>query len=151
MKERLIILLQGVIALLGIVTLVIMIRFPLTEGRASNLNLVQIYFDPLIVYGYLASIPFFIALYSIFQLLRSIRQNKGLSPKTVRIVRRIKYCAIALSILIVIAALYIKLNHNKEDDPAGFLAICMLSSFGSIAVAVLSVLFEKKLQKMEPH
>lgn len=39
MKLSSTIFLQGVVALIGIVTLVIMIRFPLTEGRAASLDL----------------------------------------------------------------------------------------------------------------
>jgi hypothetical protein len=38
MKPRSTVFLQAVIVLIGIVTLAIMIRFPLTEGRAENLD-----------------------------------------------------------------------------------------------------------------
>lgn len=58
--------------------------------------------------------------------------------------RSIKFCAIILTILIVLAGLYIKLFHNNDDDPAGFLAMCMVSTFVSIVVIV--VVFEKILQ-----
>lgn len=60
--------------------------------------------------------------------------------------RSIKFCAIILTILIVLAGLYIKLFHNNDDDPAGFLAMCMVSTFVSIVVAVIVVVFEKILQ-----
>jgi hypothetical protein len=91
MKQSSIIFLQGVIALVGIVALVIMIRFPLTEGRAANLDLFSIYSDPFILYGYAASIPFFIALYKAFKLLRYIEQNKIFLLNSVRTLRSIKY------------------------------------------------------------
>ncbi len=68
--------LQVVVVLIGIVALAIMIRFPLTEGRAANLDLFSIYADPFIIYGYLASIAFFVALYQAFKLLGYIGQNK---------------------------------------------------------------------------
>jgi hypothetical protein len=51
-----------------------------------------------------------------------------------------------LSILIVLAGLYIRLFHNKEDDPAGFLAICIVTTFVSIVVATAAAIFEKLLQ-----
>ena len=70
------ILLQAVIVLIGIVALAIMIRFPLTEGRAANLDLLSIYADPFIIYGYVASIAFFVALYQAFKLLGRIGQIK---------------------------------------------------------------------------
>src|SRR5688500_16936033 len=117
MKRISTVFLQAVIVLIGIVALAIMIRLPLTEGRAANLDLFRIYFDPLILYGYAASIAFFIALYKAFRLLGYIGQNKVFSSKAVKALKSIKYCAIVLSILIVLAGVFIRLSHNKEDDP----------------------------------
>jgi hypothetical protein len=146
MKRTSIIFLQAVVVLIGIVALSILIRFPLTEGRAQNLSVLSIYADPFILYGYASSIAFFVALYKAFQLLGYIGQNKLFSPNSVRILRSIKYCAITLSILIVMAGLYIRIFHNKEDDPAGFLAICIVTTFISVAVATAVAVFEKILQ-----
>jgi hypothetical protein len=146
MKRISTIFLQAVIVLIGIVALVILIRFPLTEGRAANLDLFSIYFDPFILYGYAASIAFFVALYNAFKLLGYVGKNKVFSPSSVKTLRNIKYCAIVLSILIVTAGLYIKITHNKEDDPAGFLAICIVTTFVSIVVATAAAIFEKILQ-----
>jgi len=138
--------LQVVVVLIGIVALTILIRFPLTEGRAANLDLFSIYFDPFILYGYAASIAFFVALYKAFKLLGYTGQNKVFSSNSVNTLKSIKYCAIILSISIVLAGLYIRLFHNKEDDPAGFLAICIVTTFVSIVVATAAAIFEKLLQ-----
>ncbi len=146
MKRISIIFLQAVIVLIGLVALVILIRTPLTEGRAKNLDLFSIYFDPFILYGYAASITFFIALYKAFKLLGYIGQNKVFSSNSVKALKSIRYCAFGLSIFIVFAGLYIKLFHNKEDDPAGFLAICIVTTFVSIVVATAAAIFEKLLQ-----
>ena len=132
--------------LIGIVALAIMIRFPSTEGRAENLDLFSIYFDPFILYAYAASIPFFIALYKAFTLLGYIGQNKAFSLNSVRTLSRIKYCAIILSIFIVMAGLYIRIFHNKDDDPAGVLAMCIVTTFVSLVVATAVAVFEKILQ-----
>ena len=146
MKRISIIFLQAVIVLISIVALVILIRFPLTEGRAINLDLFSIYSDPFILYGYAASIAFFVALYKAFKLLGYIRQNRLFSLNSIRTLRGIKYCAIILSILIVMAGIYIKIFHNKEDDPAGFLAMCIVTTFISIVVATAVAVLEKILQ-----
>jgi len=146
MKPRSTVFLQAVIVLIGIVTLAIMIRLPLTEGRAENLDLFSIYLDPFILYGYAASIAFFIALYKAFKLLGYIGQNKVFSLNSVKTLRSIKHCAIVLSILIVTAGIYIRVFHAKDDDPAGFLAICILTTFVSIVVATAVAVFEKILQ-----
>ena len=146
MKKSSTIFLQGVIVLIGIVALAIMIRIPSTEGRAANLDLFSIYSDPFILYGYAASIPFFIALYKAFKLLGYIGQNKAFSLNSVRTLSSIKYCAIVLSIFIVMAGLYIRIFHNKDDDPAGFLAMCIVTTFVSLVVATAVAVFEKILQ-----
>jgi hypothetical protein len=138
--------LQVVIVLIGIVALAILIRLPLTEGRAVNLDLVSIYLDPFILYGYTASIAFFVALYKAFKLLGYIGQKKAFSSDSVKSLKSIKYCAIILSILIVIAGLYIRLFHSKEDDPAGFLAISFVATFVSIVIANAAAILEKLLQ-----
>ena len=146
MKRISIIFLQAVIVLIGIVALTILLWFPLTEGRAANLDLFSIYFDPFILYGYAASIAFFVALYKAFTLLGYIGQNEVFSSNSVRALKSIKYCAIVFSILIVTAGLYIRLSHDKEDDPAGFLAICIVTTFISIVVATTAAIFERILQ-----
>lgn len=146
MKRISTVFLQAVIVLIGIVALAIMIRIPLTEGRATNLDLFSIYSDPFILYGYAASIAFFVALYQAFKLLGYIGQNKVFSSKSVKALKSIKYSAIGLSILIVAAGLYIRIFHSKEDDPAGFLAICVVTTFVSIIVATAAAIFEKLLQ-----
>jgi hypothetical protein len=146
MKKKSIVFLQAAIVLIGIVALTVLIWFPLTEGRATNLDLFSIYFDPFILYGYATSIAFFVALYKAFKLLGYIGQNKVFSTNAVKSLKSITYCAIALSILIVTAGLYIKIFHNKEDDAAGFLAICIVTAFVSIAVATAAAIFEKILQ-----
>ncbi len=135
--------LQIVIVLIGIVAFTVMIRFPLTEGRATNLDLFSIYTDPFIVYGYLASIAFFVALYQAFKLLGYIRQNKVFSLDSVKALGIIKYCAIALSILIVMAALYIRIFHAKGDDPAGAIALSIVATFISIVIATTADMFER--------
>ena len=152
MKKSSTVFLQVVIVLIGIVALAIMIRFPLTEGRATNLDLFSIYADPFIIYGYLASIAFFVALYQAFKLLGYIRQNKVFSLESVKSLRNIKYCAIVLSCLIVIAAIYIRVSCctvaeiDGGDDPAGFIAVSIVATFISIVIATAAAVFEKTTQ-----
>lgn len=138
---------QAVLVLIGIAVLFFMIRLPQTEGRAKNLDLNHIYADPLILYVYASSIAFFIGLYKLFRLLGYIGQNKLYSPASAGALKRIKYCAIVLSVLIVGAGLFILIFHSKEDDPAGFLALCIVTAFMTVLVAAIAAKFEKKVQK----
>jgi hypothetical protein len=146
MKQISTVFLQVVVVLIGIGALVLLLWMPLTEGRATNLDLFHIYFDPLILYAYAASITFFVALYKTFKLLGYIGQNKVFSTDSVKTIKSIKHCAIILGILIVLAGVYIRLFHEKEDDPAGFIAICIVTTFVSIVFATAAAVFEKLLQ-----
>lgn len=137
--------LKIVISLIGIVTLVGLIWFPQTEGRAANLDLFSIYADPLIIYGFIASIPFFVALYHGIKLLSYMDQNKVFSESAVKAVRNIKYCAIALSGFIVVGILYIRLFAHGEDA-AGPTALGMFTTFASIVIATAAAVFERLLQ-----
>ena len=146
MKKISTIFLQAVIVLIGVIALAILIYFPSTEGRAKNLDLFSIYFNSFILYGYATSIAFFAGLYKTFKLLGYIGQNKVFTSDSVQCLKSIKYCAFVLGVLIIIAGLYIKLFHSKEDDPAGFIAICIVTTFASIVVATAAAVFEKILQ-----
>lgn len=146
MKGFSIIFLKAVLVLIGIGVLFFLIFMPLKEGRATNLNLLSIYTDPFILYGYATSIAFFVALYKAFRLLGYIGQNEVFSLNAVKALKSIKICAIVLSIFIVVAGLIIKFTHHEEDDPAGFLAICIVTTISSIVVASAAAIFEKLLQ-----
>lgn len=146
MKKTSILFLQGVVVLIGILALFLLIRFPMMEGRAQNLDLFSIYSDPFILYGYASSIAFFIALYKAFRLLGYIAQEKLFSTASIKTLRSIRYCAIASGILIVLAGLYIMIFHHKDDDPAGFLGMCILTTFICIAVATAIAVLERILQ-----
>jgi cytochrome bd-type quinol oxidase subunit 2 len=146
MKRISTVFLQAVVVLIGIIALGLLLWMPLTEGRATNLDLFHIYSDPLILYAYVASIAFFVALYKTFKLLGYIGQNRVFSSNSVKTLKNIKYCAIILAVLIVLAGVYIRLFHEKEDDPAGFIAICIVTTFVSIVFATAAAVFEKLLQ-----
>ena len=132
--------------LTAIVAVIVMIWLPLKEGRAENLNLLSIYLDPFILYEYVASVVFFFALFKAFRLLGLIGRDNVFSHDAVRFVRSIKYCSLILSIEIVVAGIYIQLFHSTEDDPAGFLAICVVLTFISVVAATLAAVFERILQ-----
>ena len=70
MKRSSTIFLQVVIVLIGIGALALLLWEPHIEGRNAHATLFEIYFkDPFLAYAYIASIPFFVALYQAFKLL----------------------------------------------------------------------------------
>src|SRR6476620_5977611 len=101
MKKSSTLFLKVVIVLIAIGALIGMIRFPQTEGRAANLDLISIYEDPFVIYAYIASIPFFVALFQAIRLLGFIDKNSIFSQSAVNAVRNIKYCAAAIVAFVV--------------------------------------------------
>ena len=137
--------LKIVIVLIAIVTLAGLIWFPQTEGRAANLDLLSIYTDPFIIYGFFASIPFFVALYHGIKLLTYVDQNQVFSEAAVQAVRNIKYSALALSGFIVVGILYIRLFVHG-DDPAGPTGAGIFTTFACIVIATAAAIFERLLK-----
>jgi uncharacterized membrane protein len=142
--------LKLIILLFGIVVLAGMIRFPQTEGRAANLNLISIYTDPFIIYIYIGSIPFFVGLYQVFKLLNLIEAGKTLSQGAVNTLTNIKIASFSLIGFIILALIYIHFSHDIKDDPAGPTALGILVSFAAALIALGAALFEKLLQKRLP-
>ena len=145
MKQGSTLFLKIVLLLIAIGALVVLIRFPQIEGRAANLDLVGIYKDPVIIYIYIASIPFFAALYQAFKLLGYIDKNKIFSQASVSAVRNIKYCAMTIVGFVVIGILFIRFA-SGSDDPAGGVAIGICITFASVVIATAAAVFQKLLQ-----
>lgn len=145
MKKGSTLFLKFVICLIAIAALAWLVWFPQLEGRAVNLDLISIYKDPLIIYSFIGSIPFFAALYQAFKLLNNIDGNKVFSQSSVNAVRKIKIFAIIFSGFIVLGILYIRL-FVKGDDPAGVTALSIVTVFASIVIATAAAVFQKLLQ-----
>ncbi len=145
MKKGSTLFLKFVICLIAIGALLWLIWSPQLEGRAVHLDLISIYADPLIIYTYIGSIPFFVALYQAFKLLGYLDSNEVFSQSAVNAVRNVKYCAIAFSGFIVLGILYIRL-FVRGDDPAGVTGLAIVTTFASIVIATAATVFERLLQ-----
>lgn len=140
--------LQIVIILISIGTLALLLWEPQIEGRNAHATLFEIYFkDPFLAYAYMASLPFFVALYQAFKILGYTRQNKIFSHTTVKSLRIIKYCAIAIIGFVAIGEIFIRLTDNTDsDNPGAAIFVGILITFGSIIIATVSAIFERILQ-----
>ncbi|MDP3148058.1 MAG: DUF2975 domain-containing protein [Ignavibacteria bacterium] len=138
---------QAVIVLIGIGALALMLWEPHIEGRNAHSTLFEIYFkDPFLAYAYIASIPFFTALYQAVKVLGYYGQNKVFSQSAVKALRTIKYCAISIIGFVAAGEIFIMLNHGS-DDPAGGVFMGILITFGSVVIATAAAMFERNLQK----
>src|SRR6185436_1705454 len=108
MKRGSTIFLQAVILLLGVGVFALLLWEPQLEGRNVNATQVEIYFkDPFLAYIYLGFVPFFVSLYQAVRILGYARRDEMFSPRAVRALRIIKFCAIVTALFIVGAEAYI--------------------------------------------
>lgn len=145
MKRGSTLFLKTVIILIGIAVLAALIWFPQTEGRAKDLDLISIYLDPFIAYIYASSIPFFAALFQAIKLLGFIEKNNVFSHRAVQAVRNIKFCAVTIVCLLVVAMGWVRLT-SGNDDPAGAIAVGTGLTFASIVIATTAAVLQKVLQ-----
>lgn len=137
--------LQSVIVLIGIGALALMLWEPHLEGRNAHATIFEIYFkDPFLAYAYLASIPFFVALYQGFKVLGYAGKNQVFSQAAVKALRTAKFCAIAMIGLVAVGEFFIMMNDS--DDRAGGVFMGVLITFGSIVMAAAAATFERILQ-----
>jgi hypothetical protein len=135
-----------VLILVGIGAIALLLIEPHLEGRNANATPFEIYFnDPFLAYVYLASIPFFVGLYHAIKLLGFADRNKEFLPAAVKSVRIIKYCAIALIVLVAGAVVFILAN--TEDDGAGAVVLGVVIAFASVVVAAAMAVLQRTLQK----
>lgn len=147
MKRGSTVFLQIVIIMLGIGAAALLLLEPQSEGRNVNATQFEIYFrDPFLAYIYLASIPFFVGLYQAFRLLGYARANEVFSASSVRAIRMIKYCALAVALFIVGAEIYIWTFVRGTDDIAGGVMMGLVIIFVSATVATAAAVFERILQ-----
>jgi len=137
--------LQAVLVLIALGALALLLWEPHVEGRNAHATAFEIYFkDPFLAYVYVASIPFFAALYQAFKVLGYTRQNKVFSQAAVKALRTIKYCALAIIAFVAGAEVFIMLH--ESDDRAGGVFMGVLITFGSVVIAAAAATFERVLQ-----
>ena len=144
MKRASTIFLQVVIVLFGIGILAWLLWEPHVEGVNAHATFFAVYFDPFIAYAYVGSIPFFVGLYQAFKLLGYIRRNEIFSQRSVRALRTIKYCALAIIGFVAVSVIFM-IGGDRDDRPGGtFMRI--LITFPSIVVATAAAVSERILQ-----
>jgi hypothetical protein len=132
--------LKGAIVLLGIAVLALCI-FVLPAGLASGVG----YYTPVIIGMYIAAIPFYFGLYEAFRLLNLIDRNNAFSAASAASLKKIKYCATAISCL-YIALLPLIFNAADKDDAPGVIVIGLVIVFASATVGVFAGVLEKLMR-----
>ncbi len=138
--------LRIVVLLIGVGAFAVLLWEPRVEGRNAHATLFEIYFkDPFLAYAYIASIPYFVALYQAFKVLGYAGQNKVFSQASLKALRTIKVCALAI-IGFVVAGECLFILFNNTDDRAGGVFMGILIGFGSLVIAAAAAMFEGTLR-----
>ena len=155
MRRRAALLFQAVIVLIGIGTLALILWEPQLEGRNAHATFFEIYFnDPFLAYAYFASINFFVALYQAFKLMGYLGRNELLSQRSVKALRTIKYCSLALVAFIMGAEAYLFIVQRGKDDIAGGVAVSLFLLLIAVGMATAAAVFERRLRlavDKKPH
>lgn len=139
-------LLKIIIITFGLVVLAWMIRFPQTEGRAANLDLISIYSDPLIIYGYIGITPFFVGLYQLYKLIGFYEQKQAFSKKTSEALNTIKYCALIFIGVVLGGEAWIIMAHDGKDDMAGAIAMGIFLIIATTIIGTTAAVIQKRFQ-----
>ncbi len=83
----------------------------------------------------------FVALYQAFKLLTYIDKNKSFSELSVSSLRYIKYCAITISILIVLEIIFLAIF--IEGDRPGVIMLGLIGTFASSVIATFTAVLQK--------
>ncbi len=135
-----------VIMLIDLCALTFLLWEPHIEGKNAHATFYEIYFnDPFLLYAYIASIPFFFALYQTYTVLGFVKEDRLLSPESIKALRIIKFCSVSVIGFVVIGEIIILLS--TSDDRSGGVFMGMLIILGSMVVAVTAGRFERKLLK----
>jgi hypothetical protein len=95
---------------------------------------------------YASAVPFYIALYQALQLLSYIDKNKAFSELSVRALKNIKNCAIAISGFYALGMPLFYLVADRDDAP-GIIVIGMIIIFASMVIAVFAAVLQKLLKE----
>ncbi|PGO22414.1 hypothetical protein CN984_27215 [Bacillus cereus] len=94
---------------------------------------------------YATVIPFYFALYQAFKLVSYIDKGNAFSKLSVRALKKIKQCAVTISILYVVGMPLFYLVAERDDAP-GIIILGMLLIFASMVIAVFAAVLQRLLK-----
>lgn len=137
--------LKGVVVLLGLIVLALCVLWLPWVAREFTDHYPAYILYPVVAGMYASAIPFFVALYQALMLLRYIDQNTAFSALSVSAIKRIKYCAVAISALYAACSPLLYIMADKDDAP-GILALGLVIVFASLVIATFAAVLQMLLQ-----
>jgi hypothetical protein len=94
-----------------------------------------------------SAVPFYLALYQAFKLLGYIDKNMAFSELSVEALRKIKACAVTISILHILALPLFYFFAEKDDAP-GVIFVGLVVPFASLVIATFAAVLQKLLKEV---
>ncbi|PQZ57915.1 hypothetical protein CQZ94_08815 [Bacillus sp. MYb209] len=147
MKQGSTLFLKTAIILIGIPVLALCIFLvPNIGNYAAELYPDIAYIKYLILINLYATVlPFYFALYQAFKLVSFIDKGNAFSKLSVRALKKIKNCAVTISILYVVGMPLFYLVAERDDAP-GIIILGMLMIFSSMVIAVFAAVLQRLLK-----
>lgn len=146
MKKGSIYFLKGVIVLMSLIVLALCIFALPSIGKSMIEEFPTIPNAPYFVLAFYASaVPFFIALVHAWRMLIYIDKNIAFSPLSVKALKKIKYCAVLIT-LFLLANMPLMFHMAQADDAPGAIIIWGFISGAPLVIAVFAALLEKLLK-----
>jgi len=96
---------------------------------------------------YAAVIPFFLALWKAFMLLRLVDRNEVFSVASQKALSHLKYCAIVDAVLFV-GGVPLLFPIAQADDAPGLILVGMIIACIPVAVVAFSIVFERLVREV---
>jgi hypothetical protein len=146
MKQGSTLFLKGVVALIGLTVLALCVLvLPAIAREIIDFMPVQYELIPVLIAIAASVIPFYIALYKTWTLLNFIDKNKAFSELSVRALKNIKSCGIAIGLLYLACAPFLFIIADGGDAP-GVFAVGLIIMLASIVVTTATGVFQRLLQ-----
>ncbi|WP_264446862.1 DUF2975 domain-containing protein [Bacillus cereus] len=147
MKQGSTLFLKTAIILIGIPVLALCIFLvPNIGNYAAELYPDIAYIKYLVLLNlYATVVPFYFALYQAFKLVSYIDKGNAFSKLSVRALKKIKQCAVTISILYVVGMPLFYLVAERDDAP-GIIILGMLLIFASMVIAVFAAVLQRLLK-----
>ncbi|WP_341519542.1 DUF2975 domain-containing protein [Bacillus paramobilis] len=147
MKQGSTLFLKTAIILIGIPVLALCIfLIPNIGNYAAKLYPDIAYIKYLVLINlYATVIPFYFALYQAFKLVSYIDKGNAFSKLSVRALKKIKQCAVSISVLYILGMPLFYLVAERDDAP-GIIIIGMILIFASMVIAVFAAVLQRLLK-----
>ena len=146
MKRGSTLVLRGVVIFIGLIVLALCLIL-LPQAIHAEFTKSDFDYGPILIGMYVPAIPFFYALYQTWKLLDYIDRNVAFSELSVKALRKVKFCGLAISGIYAAGLPYIFYVADRDDAP-GVVAMALIIIGTSLVIATSAAVLQKLLENV---